>query len=75
MPALQAAYIQYTWSLKLHIIVQNRGSPMQVKTEKPDADMKDLSPLCALGRDEKYIANKLGLWGLRASYWMALGME
>ena len=38
---------------------------MQVKTEKPDADMKDVVPLCTYGRDEKYITNKL--WQTGAS--------
>ena len=36
---------------------------MQVKTEKPDVDLKDVVSLSTYGRDEKYITNKLWLTG------------
>jgi len=40
------------------------GSPAQVKTEKPDVDLKSTSPLSTYGRDEQYIMNKLWLDGI-----------
>ena len=36
----------------------------QVKTEKPDVDIKTMSPLSTYGRDEQYIMNKLWLNGI-----------
>ena len=35
-----------------------------MKTEKPDVDLKSMSPLSTYGRDEEYIMNKLWLDGI-----------
>ena len=35
-----------------------------MKTEKPDVDLKSMSPLSTYGRDEQYIMNKLWLDGI-----------
>ncbi len=35
-----------------------------MKTEKPDVDVKSMSPLSTYGRDEQYIMNKLWLDGI-----------
>lgn len=35
-----------------------------MKTEKPDVDLKTMSPLCTYGRHEEYIKNKLWLNGI-----------
>jgi hypothetical protein len=40
------------------------GGAQQVKTEKPDVDLKTMSPLCTYGRHEDYIMNKLWLNGI-----------
>ena len=40
------------------------GSPKKAKTEKPDVDLKSMSPLSTYGRDEEYILNKLWLDGI-----------
>ena len=42
----------------------NMGGAQQVKTEKPDVDLKSMSPLSTYGRDEQYIMNKLWLNGI-----------
>jgi hypothetical protein len=43
--------------------IQTWGEP-KVKTEKPDVDLKSMSPLSTYGRDEEYIMNKLWLDGI-----------
>ena len=48
-------------SFKLH---GNMEGAQQVKTEKPDVDIKTMSPLSTYGRDEQYIMNKLWLNGI-----------
>ena len=40
------------------------GAPKKVKNEKPDVDVKSMSPLSTYGRDEQYIMNKLWLDGI-----------
>jgi hypothetical protein len=40
------------------------GGAQKVKTEKPDVDLKSMSPLSTYGRDEQYIMNKLWLDGI-----------
>ena len=40
------------------------GAQKKVKNEKPDVDVKSLSPLSTYGRHEDYIMNKLWLNGI-----------
>ena len=43
--------------------IQTWGEP-KVKTEKPDVDLKSMTPLSTYGMDEEYIKNKFWLNGL-----------
>ena len=49
------------------------GSPKKAKTEKPDVDLKSMSPLSTYGRDEEYILNKLWLDGISSAIVYGVG--
>ena len=64
MTISNAAMPQGLKSLSFKLRGNMGGAQKKVKTEKPDVDLKSMSPLSTYGRDEKYIMNKLWLDGI-----------